>query len=330
MGLDRHLPGLDSAWRYCLPGLREVTLSDLRTVGLTKIYGTTRALDGIDLEVPAGDIYGLVGPNGSGKTTAFELLAGLRRPSAGRIELGVARDAVAYCPDVAEFEPWLTAVETLDLAAGLLGKRRTPAAIAEMLDRVGLADAANRRVGGFSRGMRSRLGLAAGLIGEPQLLIADEPAAALDPAGRWEIIDLLASLAGSVTILVSSHDLAEVERICDHVGVLTKGRLVYQGPLNDLLALAAPTCRVVVRPPADRLVAALAATPWIRAVSEGAPGDLRLDVGDPAAAELYLPEVLANSGMRLVEVSRAGASLQDVFFRLTGTGPYRHLTVREP
>ena len=254
----------------------------------------------------------------------------MRRPSAGRIELGVAPDALAYCPDVAEFEPWLTAVETLDLAAGLLGKRRSPADVEGMLDRVGLTEAANRRVGGFSRGMRSRLGLAAGLIGEPQLLIADEPAAALDPAGRWEIIDLLAGLAGSVTVLVSSHDLADVERICDHIGVLAKGELVYQGPLIDLLALAAPTWRIVVRPPADRLVAALTAAPWIHAVSEGAPGDLRLDVRDPAAAELHLPKVLAEFGVRLVEVSRAGANLQDVFFRLTGTGPYRYLTVREP
>lgn len=294
------------------------------------MYGTTQALGGIDLEIPAGAIYGLVGPNGSGKSTAFEILAGLRRPSAGRIELGVPQDSVAYCPDVAEFEPWLTAVEVLDVAAGLPGRPRPRAALSEMLERVGLADAANRRVGGFSRGMQSRLGLAAGLICEPQLLIADEPAAALDPAGRWEIIDILAGLVGSVTVLVSSHDLADVERICDRVGVLARGRLVYQGTLTGFLALAAPVWRVVVRPPADRLVAALAAAPWVRTVGEDAPGELRLEVGDPEAAELHLPEVLAGCGVRLVEVGRTGASLQDVFFRLTATGPYRHSTAREP
>jgi ABC-2 type transport system ATP-binding protein len=237
---------------------------------------------------------------------------------------------MAYCPDVAEFDPWLTAREVLDLAAGLLGKRRAPGEIAAMLERIGLAEAANRRVGGFSRGMRSRLGIAAGLIGEPQLLITDEPAAALDPAGRWEIIDLLASLAGKVTVLISSHDLADVEQICEFVGVLAKGQLVYQGLLNDLLTLAAPTWRVVVRPPADRLVAALGAAWWVRTVRESAPGDFWLDISDPAEAEVQLPVLLAESGVRLVEVGRAETSLQDVFFRLTGTGPFRHLTPREP
>jgi ABC-2 type transport system ATP-binding protein len=274
--------------------------------------------------VPAGSIYGLVGPNGSGKTTALELLAGLRRPSAGTIELDVARESVAYCPDAAEFEPWLTALEVVDLSAGLLGKPRPRAALADMLDQVGLADAANRRVGGFSRGMRSRLNLAAGLIGEPQLLIADEPAAALDPAGRWEIIDLIANLAGSITLIVSSHDLADVERICDRIGVLVKGRLVYQGAVSDLVAKAAPALRIRVRPPADDLRAALAATAWVRSVREEQPGELIVDLVDPAAAEVDLPRLLADCHARLLEIGRAGPSLQDIFFELTATGPARH------
>jgi ABC-2 type transport system ATP-binding protein len=320
---------LGPVWRHRLLDRREDALSDLRTFGLTKAYGATLALSGIDLDVPEGAIYGLVGPNGSGKTTAFEILAGLRRPSAGRIEQGVEQESVAYCPDVAEFEPWLTAVEVLDVAAGLLGKPHSQAALGDMLERVGLADSANRRVGGFSRGMRSRLGLAAGLIGEPKLLIADEPAAALDPAGRWEIIDLLAALAGSVTLLVSSHDLADVERICDHIGVLAEGRLVYQGPLAELLAMAAPALRVVVRPPADRLLAALTAAPWVRSVSEGEPGELRIQAGDPDAAEIQLPRLLVDCDARLVAVGRAGVSLQDIFFQLTATGPYRHQTARD-
>lgn len=298
------------------------------TIGLAKSYGPTQALAGIDLEVPAGAVYGLVGPNGSGKTTALELLAGLRRPTAGQVLLGVALDEVAYCPDAAEFEPWLTATEVLDAAAGLLGRRRTRAALTDMLGEVGLAEAANRRVGGFSRGMKSRLGLAAGLIGEPKLLLADEPAAALDPAGRLEVLDLLAGLAGSVTVLVSSHDLADVEQICDRIGVLARGHLVYQGGVAELLAGASPAWRVVVRPPAGPLITALAAQPWVRAVSEVDPGRLQIDVADAEAAETHLPGILARCGVRLVEVGRAGLSLQDIFFDLTATGPARRLQQR--
>ncbi len=274
-------------------------------------------------------MYGLVGPNGSGKTTALEILAGLRRPSAGRVELGVAKDSVAYCPDTAEFEPWLTAIEVLDVAAGLLGRPRSRGALDDTLELVGLADSVDRRVGGFSRGMRSRLGLAAGLIGEPKLLIADEPAAALDPAGRWEVIDILAALAGSVTVIVSSHDLADVQRICDRIGVLARGRLVYQGAVAELLAMASSALRLVVRPPADRLLAVLVAAPWVRSVKEEGPGELRIDVGDPDAAEVQLPGVLVECGVRLVEVGRAGVSLQDIYFELTATGPYRHQNARD-
>ena len=298
-------------------------MSGLRTQGLFKTYGSTHALDGIDLDIPAGAVYGLVGPNGSGKTTALEILAGLRHPTAGTVELGVPSAAVAYCPDTPEFEPWLTAQEVLAVSAGLLGIVRTRTDLGDTLERVGLADAADRRVGGFSRGMRSRLGLAAGLIGLPQLLIADEPAAALDPAGRWEIIDVLAALAGAVTVVVSSHDLTDVQRVCDRIGVLAKGRLVYQGAVSDLLARAAPALSVVVRPPTGELLRLLAAAPWVRAVSEPEAGHLRIDVRDPAAAEIHLASLLADAEARLLEVGRAGVGLEDIFFELTETGPHR-------
>ena len=150
---------------------------------LSKRFGKLDVLKSVNAHFEPGKSYAMVGPNGSGKTTALEILAGLRRPTSGTIELGVAREDLAYCPDVGEFEPWLSAGEVLASAAGLVGRPQSAPAIAGMLDRVGLADAGNRHVGGFSRGMRSRLGLAAGLIGQPKLLIADEPAAALDPAG---------------------------------------------------------------------------------------------------------------------------------------------------
>jgi ABC-2 type transport system ATP-binding protein len=172
--------------------------------------------------------------------------------------------------------------------------------------------------------MRSRLGLAVGLVGEPRVLIADEPAAALDPAGRWEIIDLLAELGKTAAVVVSSHDLADVQRICDRVGILAEGSIVYQGPLEALLARASSGLRVEVRPPADAVLAALREAPWVRSVHERAPGDLVIDVGDADPAELELPRLLAGSGARVISLGRDDATLQDEFFRLTRTGPWSH------
>jgi ABC-2 type transport system ATP-binding protein len=306
-------------------------VSAVRTRGLAKAYGTTHALAGVDLKVPAGAVYGLIGPNGSGKTTAMEILAGLRRPTSGQVELTMPQDRVAYAPDAPEFEPWLTAAEVVDVAAGLLGRPRNQGAVANMLERVGLADAARRRVGGFSRGMRSRLGLAAALIGGPQLLLADEPAAALDPGGRLEMLELLAGLASPgaadpqapVTVIVSSHDLGDVERICGRIGVMARGRLVYEGGVGELLAQASPALRVVVRPPAGPLLAALTAASWVRSATQVSPGELRIDVADQDEAERRLPGVLAGCGARLIEVGRAGPGLKDIFFDLTDTGPSR-------
>jgi ABC-2 type transport system ATP-binding protein len=295
----------------------------VRACGLAKVYGKTRALGGIDLDVPSGAVYGLVGPNGSGKTTAMEIIAGLRRPTAGQVRLAMTPDRVSYAPDAPEFEPWLTAAEVVGVAAGLLRRPQPADAVEAMLERVGLAGSARRRVGGFSRGMRSRLGLAAALIGGPELLLADEPAAALDPGGRLEVLELLAGLAGPVTVIVSSHDLGDVERICGRIGVMAHGRLVYQGGVADLLAQASPALRVVVRPPAGPLLAALAAAPWVGAAAQVSPGELRIDVADQDEAERRLPEVLAGCGARLIEVGRAGPSLQDIFFDLTDTGPAR-------
>lgn len=248
-------------------------------------------------------------------------MAGLRRPTAGEIHLGVRPGAVAYCPDVPEFEPWLTALEVLDAASGLLGKPRGAASLTDMLGRVGLADVAGRRVGGFSRGMLTRLGLAAGLVGEPALILADEPAAAVDPAGQVEVLDLIASLAQTATVVFSSHNLADVERVCDRVGVLAGGRLVYQGAIAELLAGTRRTWRVVVRPPADRLRAALAAAPWVISVSERRPGHLALEVSDPQAAEVRLPAILVASAARLVEAGQTQATLEDVFLGLTAANP---------
>ncbi len=190
------------------------------TKGLTRDYGGDAGLFDVDLQVPRGVVYGLVGPNGAGKSTLLSILTGVRRSDRGTVDIVAPRSRIAVCPDVPEFEPWLTAYEVVDLARYFVAPDRGADAVWAALRATGLADDANRRVGEFSRGMTQRLGLAAALVGDPELLVLDEPTSALDPAGRAEILDLVAAMRGQCTVIFSSHILADVQRVADHVGIL--------------------------------------------------------------------------------------------------------------
>jgi ABC-2 type transport system ATP-binding protein len=223
----------------------------LATHALHKQYDVP-AVDGVDLRVPAGSTYGLIGPNGSGKTTLLSMVAGLRTPTSGTIDLEVARTRMALLADTPEFEPWLTAREVVDLSRHLVAPDLGPDAVEAALVEVGLEGAADRRVGGFSRGMLQRVGLATCLVGDPQLLLLDEPSSALDPAGRREVLDLIARLAGERTVVLSTHVLTDVQQACDIVGVLQHGRLVFQGPLDVLLAHTDAVYRLRVTGPPTR------------------------------------------------------------------------------
>ncbi|WP_262316531.1 ABC transporter ATP-binding protein [Lacticaseibacillus parakribbianus] len=213
---------------------------------VSKAFKDQPVLTDLSLAVPEGSIYGFVGENGAGKTTTMKLILGLLQRDAGTITVagrpvvygGAAVAAgIGYLPDVPEFYDELTPSEYLSLCGRLTGidGRELPQRIAAMLKTVGLPQN-RRRIRGFSRGMKQRLGVAQALLARPRLLIADEPTSALDPTGRREFLDLLASLRGETTILLSSHILGDVERICDHVGILHGGRLQAQGPLKALLA----------------------------------------------------------------------------------------------
>ncbi|HEX6331808.1 MAG TPA: ABC transporter ATP-binding protein [Actinomycetota bacterium] len=155
----------------------------LETSGLRKTYGSTVALADVDLSVESGTVYGLVGPNGAGKSTLIGLVAGLRRPTGGQVGLGVERRRLAVMPDTPRFDPWLTAHEVVDLARAMVAPELGASSVGSALSEVGLADVARRRVGGFSRGMLQRLGIAATIVSEPELLVFDEPASALNR--RW-------------------------------------------------------------------------------------------------------------------------------------------------
>ncbi len=222
--------------------------------GLHKAFGSTVALEALDLHVDRGEVFGFLGPNGAGKTTAVKLLLGLTRPTRGEgTVLGRplgdrdARRDVGYLPELFRYQAWLTAREVLHLHARLSGLPSSgrDAELDRVIDVVGLHGRDDERTGGFSKGMQQRLGLAAALLGDPALVILDEPTSALDPVGRDDVRAIIreAQARGS-TVFLNSHLLGEVERLCDRVAIVNRGRVVAAGALADLLGAAAVRLRV--------------------------------------------------------------------------------------
>ncbi len=288
----------------------------IETRALVKRYGSTTALDGLDLKVEDGAVYGLVGPNGAGKTTLLGLLAGLRTPTAGSLHLDVAPEEVAVLPDTPRFDPWLSGREVVQLAAHLASA--DDSRVDEVLADAGLADAADRSVGGYSRGMLQRLGVACTVVGSPRLVLLDEPASALDPLGRREVLDLIARLRGSATVLFSSHILGDVQEVCDTVGILDRGRLLFQGHIDDLLVgSAVPRYVVRCRPPVDGVAEALRREPWIVEVEHAGDGELVVIVRTLDEAEALLPGALAEAGARVVSFGPEAVTLERAFLEVT-------------
>jgi ABC-2 type transport system ATP-binding protein len=289
------------------------------TAGLTRDYGGV-GLFGVDLVVPRGSVYGLVGMNGAGKTTLLSLLSGPRKPDRGRITLAIERSRVAVCPDVSEFEGWLTAHETVDLARSLTAPGKGADAVTRALADAGLADASARPVGGFSRGMVQRVGLACALVGDPELLILDEPTSALDPAGRAELLGQVASMRGRRTVIFSSHILGDVQRVADQVGILRDGRLLYQGSTRELLDTYL-TPRWVVRIAGDTapVLAAAAAQPWVVAAKREGRDAIRVDATSIEAGERGIPALIAGCQARQVSCLPVDADLESAFLALSST-----------
>jgi ABC-2 type transport system ATP-binding protein len=314
-------------------------MTAIRIEGLQKAYGAVKALDGLDLAVETGTVFGFLGPNGAGKTTTIRILTGLAQASAGRAWVAdvevTARHGdsrrlnthnFGYLPEEPAFYDWMTPREFLDHVARLFDlpsvERRSR--IAELLELVGLADVAKRRIGGFSRGMRQRLGLAQALVNQPPVLFLDEPASALDPAGRKEVLDLIERLRGQCTVFMSTHILADVERVCDGVGIIARGRLVTQGLRADLLAqYAIPAFELEADAGHEGALATWAEVqrhqPWVTATSVN--GRIaRLTVTDVVTAkQALLPSAVA-AGLVLTRYEMLQPSLEDIFLRLVGEG----------
>lgn len=288
------------------------------TSRLRKDYGATVALRDIELRVPAGSVYGLVGPNGAGKTTLLGILAGLRQASAGEVEINAEWARIAVLPDTPQFDSWLTGREVVDLARSLTDPSVPAARVDEVLEQAGLTDAARRIVGGYSRGMLQRLGVASTVVAYPTLLMLDEPSSALDPAGRREVLDLVARLRGEATVIFSSHILGDVQEVCDTVGILRAGELLFQGSTSELLVgSAVPTYRLRLRPPGDRAIEALRRATWVRSLEEVSPEELRISVESVEAVEQNLATALAGTGVGIVSFGPEAATLEQVFLELT-------------
>ncbi len=311
----------------------EVTTAAIESHGLARDFRHTRAVDDLNLHVPKGEIYGFLGPNGAGKTTTLKILAGLISPTAGKaivaseeIRPGTSsldlRRRVGFLEEEPRFYPWMGARESLVFVGRLFGLEPQVAAVRAdgLLEAVGLADRSGHKIKGFSRGMRQRLGIAQALVGDPEVLLLDEPASALDPIGRKEILGLIASLRGQATIVMSSHVLDDVQRVAGWVGVIRRGRLLTQGPLSTLLGrFTRPAYRLDIGGPAERsrVSRALAAESWCVEVLEEGSG-LKIVVEDQMIAESRMPSLLAESAAPLQGFRAVTPTLEDVFLQLIG------------
>lgn len=306
-------------------------MNSIQVNALVKTYGSVRALDGLDLQVQDGSIFGFLGPNGAGKTTTLRILTGLARATSGTalvagVDLGqedhkLSRQ-VGYLPEEPAFYSWLTPLEFLDYLGRLYGlelKIRSARA-RELLQLVKLGDSGRRRIGGFSRGMRQRLGIAAALVNEPQVLLLDEPASALDPSGRKEVLDLIGGLRGRCTVLMSTHILADVERVCDTVAIIARGRLVVQSERQALLnRYALPVFELETNQveALQRWTGQVASEAWVKKAEVNGE-TARILVADVERAKHSLLPSALQAGLLLRRFEELRPSLEDVFLGLVG------------
>jgi ABC-2 type transport system ATP-binding protein len=297
-----------------------LTDAAIETHDLCKRYGALTALAGLSMSIPRGSVFGFLGPNGAGKTTAVKLLLGLARPTGGDARvLGAsvsdgeahrrARARIGYLPELFRYQGWLSAREVLAVHAELIGLDRSAWAeeIARVLALVGLAERADDRVANFSKGMQQRLGLAAALLGRPELVVLDEPTSALDPVGRHDVRELIRGLrAEGMTVFLNSHLLSEVEQVCDRVAIVDHGRVVASGTFAELLAGDTVRVKVTGAAPSD--------------LSAFGTADVEGDwLTVRGIAPERIPDLVAKlvaSGGRVHAVQPANESLEDRFISL--------------
>lgn len=308
------------------------TNAAIRCVELTRYYGEVKALDHLNLEVPKGSVFGFLGRNGAGKTTTMRLLTGLANPTHGSawidgIETTNGNPAAGYVygylPQQPVFYNWMRTWEYLDYVGRLfqMPTARRKQRIAEVLEQVDLVSATKRRIGGFSGGMKQRLGIAQAILHEPKVLLLDEPTSALDPAGRYEVLDWIRSLNGDITVFLSSHILGDIERICDQVAILHEGKLVKVGERDAILAeYSTNAVELQVDPGAEALLSQFAARlqnqPWVESVNLE-PRQVRIMISDTEAGKQQLLLLVSAAQLPLARLEWVRPSLEEVFLELS-------------
>lgn len=305
----------------------------IRCEGLSRRYGDVLALDSLTLKVEAGSVFGFLGRNGAGKTTTIRLLTGLARPTSGNAWIdgsstaagsGAHRCNFGYLPEEPAFYTWMTPREYLNYVGQLfsleLNERRHRSE--ELLERTGLLEAGNRRIGGFSRGMRQRLGLAQALINRPPVLFLDEPTSALDPSGRRGVLDLIEALRGNTTVFLSSHILGDVERVCDTIGVIHEGKLARLAGREELLSEYAQNAALLEfeaegTASLEPFLARLQEEPWVLGHHEEA-GAVRISVADVTAGKKALLPLVLEYGLTLNRYEWVRPTLEEVFLSISG------------
>jgi ABC-2 type transport system ATP-binding protein len=298
--------------------------------GLSKVFGTNLALDNVTLSVPQGSVYGFLGPNGAGKSTGLNILAGLSLPTSGSATIlgqdvvtagNDVRAVLGYLPDVPGFYGWMTGEEFLRFSGKLFGLDGTvlDERVEALLDLAGLTGV-ETRVGGYSRGMKQRLGIAQALINAPKLLMLDEPTSALDPVGRKAVLDMISALAGRTTVFFSTHILVDVERVCDTVAILNHGKLLVESPVSELKAQGGAHSVVIEMAStreAEQLATKLADQAWLGSCTR-TDDTLHIAVSNLHDAQREIPALIAADGLAMQRMESGEASLEDVFIELVG------------
>lgn len=297
--------------------------------GLSKVYKDKVALNNVNFSIEGTGCVGFLGANGAGKTTTIRVLAGLAKPTSGKVEVvgydvnsnsKNVRKVIGYCPQIPAFYDYMTAKEWMSFVGGMfdLDKKTIANKTEELLKLCGIWDAKNRKIGGFSGGMKQRLGIAQALINDPKLLILDEPVSALDPMGRYDVLKLIDSLKDKMTIFISTHIIDDIARVADRVVIIDKGTIVISDSMESLLAsYAKNTIEIALHPTEKDVIAMLYKNPLISNV-EWDGVKYKITTNKKHEASKLIMKTIIDENLSLISYEEGNISLENIFLKVVG------------